>query len=408
MKRRILLGGFGAALSGAMLPLGARAGQPRQPTGYLRTNWSRDPFALGSYSFVAKGARQRDRRVLGRPLGSKVFFAGEAVHPGYNSTVHAALESGRMAAAAILDTDARMVAVVGAGVSGLALARDLESAGRDVVVFEARGRIGGRVHTVPDFGAPMELGASWIHGQIGNPLVTMADALGLAREVTDGSYRIRGGDGREMRDRDAPGWLDEVTEVQHTAGASRAELNWTAYILQDDYGGEDAVLPGGYHRIVAALAEGLDIRLGHTVTGVSHGTDGVTLRGGGHSARVDCAAVTVPLGVLKAGTIAFDPPLPDDKTSAIRRLGMGLLDKVYLRFDSAFWDPDVTWILTPETGLPEGAFNQWLNLDKVLGVPVLLAFNGGPPARALADLPDEEIVAQATSVLAKAYPGQGP
>ena len=56
----------------------------------------------------------------------------------------------------------------------------------------------------------------------------------------------------------------------------------------------------------------------------------------------DRVIVTVPLGVLKAGTIAFDPPLPEEKQQAIERLGFGLLDKVVLKFDQPFWpDNDV-------------------------------------------------------------------
>ena len=49
---------------------------------------------------------------------------------------------------------------------------------------------------------------------------------------------------------------------------------------------------------------------------------------GGEALRADSAVVTVPLGVLKAGGIAFDPPLPPWKADAIRRLGFGALNKV--------------------------------------------------------------------------------
>jgi monoamine oxidase len=44
--------------------------------------------------------------------------------------------------------------------------------------------------------------------------------------------------------------------------------------------------------------------------------------------QADAVAVTVSLGVLKSGMIAFDPELPDRKRSAISRLGFGLLNKV--------------------------------------------------------------------------------
>jgi monoamine oxidase len=63
--------------------------------------------------------------------------------------------------------------------------------------------------------------------------------------------------------------------------------------------------------------------------------------------------VTVPLGVLKAGDIKFTPSLPDNKQYAIDRLGIGFYDKVYLEFETCFWDThtdvfylmDEDWIL---------------------------------------------------------------
>ena len=78
---------------------------------------------------------------------------------------------------------------------------------------------------------------------------------------------------------------------------------------------------------------------------------------------------------------------------------MGLLDKVYLLFEEAFWDSRSNWLLTPSTGLPPGQFNQWLNLEPALGVPLLQVFNGGPPAVALAGRSDQDIVRRALQAL---------
>jgi monoamine oxidase len=60
--------------------------------------------------------------------------------------------------------DKDSILVIGAGASGLAAARELRRRGFSVTVVEARDRIGGRVFTHRAFDAPIELGASWIHG----------------------------------------------------------------------------------------------------------------------------------------------------------------------------------------------------------------------------------------------------
>eukprot|EP00930_Biecheleria_cincta_P017233 TRINITY_DN13762_c0_g1_i2.p1 TRINITY_DN13762_c0_g1~~TRINITY_DN13762_c0_g1_i2.p1 ORF type:complete len:365 (-),score=85.55 TRINITY_DN13762_c0_g1_i2:195-1289(-) len=56
------------------------------------------------------------------------------------------------------------------------------------------------------------------------------------------------------------------------------------------------------------------------------------------------AVVTLPLGVLKAGRVAFTPPLPQWKIDAIERLGCGSMNRIFLRFSKHFWKSSVyTW-----------------------------------------------------------------
>ncbi len=406
LSRRLALALAGsAAATTGLLPFRAAVAQGHRPTAYLRTNWSRDPFSLGSYSYVARGARQRDRLTLGAPIADKLFFAGEAVHPDYNSTVHAALESGRDVAAEVLDQTAGRIAVIGAGISGLSAAQVLANAGRDVVVYEARDRIGGRVWTDTRLGVPLDLGASWIHGVRNNPLTEIADARGLRRLPTGDSYIIRGAGGREIDWDDAPEWHETVTEIEHAAGADADDINMSAYLFQDDYDGGDVVFADGYRGILEGLTGAYQTRLSTPVAGVDYGPTGVTLRlAGGASVGFAAVIITLPLGVLKADRVAFNPPLPGDKRRAIDRLGMGVLDKLYLAFDDVFWDADRVWISTLGSGLPQGQFVQWLNLHAVFGEPMLMAFNAGSAARALSGLSDADMISRGMQALNTAYP----
>lgn len=72
------------------------------------------------------------------------------------------------------------VLVVGAGLSGLASARSLHALGHDVIVVEARDRVGGRTLSVEHRGAAFDLGGQWV-GRDHRRVHALADELGLAR-----------------------------------------------------------------------------------------------------------------------------------------------------------------------------------------------------------------------------------
>ena len=260
MNRRNFLKSAMSALAAGFTPLPGVAQGARAPTGYIRTNWSQDPFSYGSYSYLAKGSWRRDHLALGKPIENRLFFAGEATHPSYNSTVHAAYESGIIAAEAVFETSARKIGIVGAGMSGLAAADALVRQGYEVTIWEARDRIGGRIWTDSGLGVPLDLGASWIHGTNDNPLARLAQEQGIATQATTDSYIIRGGDGAVMRDSNAPDWLDDILTVQHSAGADSDEINTWAYWRDTDYSGDDAVFAYGYAQLFDAFPADLNIQ----------------------------------------------------------------------------------------------------------------------------------------------------
>src|SRR6516225_6399281 len=72
------------------------------------------------------------------------------------------------------------VAVIGAGAAGIGAARRLrEARGPSLLVLEARGRVGGRVHTIAPSGFALDRGAEWLHSADCNPLSPIAQELGF-------------------------------------------------------------------------------------------------------------------------------------------------------------------------------------------------------------------------------------
>ena len=85
------------------------------------------------------------------------------------------------------------VIVIGAGVSGLACARELCRQGFEVVVLEARARVGGRVWSDEQLGFPIDMGAGWIMGHESNPLTEIArDSRFALRMLAGLSRRLHG------------------------------------------------------------------------------------------------------------------------------------------------------------------------------------------------------------------------
>lgn len=282
------------------------------------------------------------------------------------------------------------VVVVGAGIAGLTVANALTNAGVECVVVEARDRIGGRLHTIDLAGAPVDLGGSWIHHPIGNPMRAFADQVGVSCRDGDVLAELAGFDCAEGRPltqaevqehlalfyeafpaaveqlrvelgpeasvaeaieaflsdadlepglaRRARQGLRAVIEAEAADLVERQSLQWMWNELEYD-GNYFGDLPaGGYRSLVGAMATGLDVRLGVEVAEVTTLADRVVVLGANGSREEGShVVVTVPLGVLQRGAPRFSPDLPPDRLAAIERLGFGRLEKVVLRFDHAFW-----------------------------------------------------------------------
>ena len=113
--------------------------------------------------------------------------------------------------------------------------------------------------------------------------------------------------------------------------------------------------------------------------------------------------VTVPLGVLKAQRIRFTPALPPRKRGAIRRLGFGQFEKVALTFPEPFWEADGHTHLIHVGAGPAADFPLFLDLQRFIGAPTLVALNAGSFARRLDREHPRAVRDETLAVLRQAY-----
>ena len=334
---------------------------------------------------------------------------------------------------------AKSVLVIGAGISGLAAARMLHAAGHRVTVIEGRDRVGGRIWTNRSWrDTPVDLGASWIHGVDGNPVANLARQLGIETVVYDvekpASNLVYDADGRKLGSKELE-WLtqlqdqankllgrkvqgaapernarDEMLQVLAGLAGTQAEKatvmelfsreledglaadpqDIAAWGLQEGSGfdGHEVIFPKGYGQLVDRLAEGLEIRFNHRVTGIRHDPSGVRVTTSHGELAGDIAIVTLPLGVLKEGGVTFSPTLPVAKRGAIERLGMGVFNKAVFLFPEVFWGQAA---IISQLNTDKGLWANWYPLNHYAKKPVLCALHGGTPARLLEGMSNQEI-----------------
>jgi monoamine oxidase len=249
--------------------------------------------------------------------------------------------------------------VVGAGLAGLSAAYELQGAGCEVVVLEARDRVGGRVWSRRlDNGAVVEMGAEFLLP--GNTAVReLAERFGLGlwdKGMWYGRREPRGGIGTTADELEAAatrlaGAPPDVSArrflegLDIPAGAREALLarveissaNSADVVAASDLTGIAHVdrepapsIAGGNQRLALALADALGgvVRLRAPVQRIVHGGDGVRAAGDGTELEADVCVIAVPASVLDE--IAVDPPLPAMLAEALEAVRYGHAAKLFV------------------------------------------------------------------------------
>jgi monoamine oxidase len=354
------------------------------------------------------------------------------------------------------------VVIIGAGAAGLSAARALAERGLDVVVLEARERIGGRVFTHRDreTAVAIELGAEFIHGSADELVGILQDGRIAAVDISGRRWQTMGErlrpaddfwesldkvmrrlDPKRTPDRSFAEFLERKPGGRRLATERRLAANFVENFHAADLSlvSERALAEGGsprgdvrerrigrvidgYDRVIEWIAAPVidSIRLSAIATRVRWAPGNVMVESRHPDGRARptiegrAAIIAVPLGVLKAapgetGSIEFDPDLRA-KRPALDKLAVGTVTRITLRLSERFWASEWYAKQIGNQGLDTLSFLHtqdehfpiWWTAYPVLA-PVIVGWHGGPVGGAIAQLASEEIEELAIQSLARQF-----
>ena len=260
------------------------------------------------------------------------------------------------------------VVVIGAGAAGLAATAELMKKGKSVICIEAMGRIGGRVYTDNFiFGVPYDMGAHWLDGADGHPIVKYAkknekfkiwpnssdndqvfDGMSATsgnlwkiykniktiKNITKQDVAIIKKLTQEIKDKD---WFDTAHLISGPYGMARDFNNWSCY---DDYHWKGPDGSGfckqGYGALVADYRKDVPVKLKTVAKEIKWDKKGVKVITNDGTISAKACIVTVSTGVLNARKIKFTPDLPAYKYEAFAGITMGTYNHITFLFDKKY------------------------------------------------------------------------
>ncbi|KAF9952885.1 hypothetical protein BGZ72_005844 [Mortierella alpina] len=320
---------------------------------------------------------------------------------------------------------------------------------------------------------PIDFGASWIHGvDPSNPLVALAEASHARLEATNSDVIfVRPGQPALQQEESNHYWAvlwDIFAKAQEFSKTNRNRISihtsfrqWLDHHLstrqckneslpnymsakdlkiipllaqfwadenaisldkvslkymdaEDMPPGDHCIMVDGYDRVLDELCKDMKsvpIHLEHVVDRIEYNESSVRISTNKGSFQADVVLVTLPLGVLKSNSVAFSPPLPERKQTAIDRLGFGTMVKIVLYFPTCFWPEDKHFInfLPIPSSIPNPKLCRHLNrrqmaalrtymndlanytsLMPIHGAPILIAYAANDSAEVFGKLTEQE------------------
>ncbi|KAF1912410.1 flavin-containing amine oxidoreductase-domain containing protein [Ampelomyces quisqualis] len=227
---------------------------------------------------------------------------------------------------------------------------------------------------------------------------------------------------REMR---LLNWHHANLEYANAASVNQLSLSGWDQDMGNEFEGQHTEIIGGYQQVPRGLWQApskLDVRFSTPIKSIRYDTKEERI---GKAVRIECSngevydadrvVVTTPLGVLKSGSVSFQPPLPDWKQGVIERMGFGLLNKIILVYEKVFWEPDrdmfgllneaeIEASIRPEDYTKKrGRFYLFWNCLKTSGKPVLVALMAGESAYYAESSSNDQLVKDVTERLASMF-----
>lgn len=343
------------------------------------------------------------------------------------------------------------VVIIGAGISGLTAAYELKNTRKNVLVLEARDRIGGRIWTDFSLGYPLDLGAAWIHKYDGNPIYKFVTEHGLPHQITDrGEVSYYQHDGTELK------WLEQQrielsptiiggaayfagllwkgrdlslgrfaeltaaltpyglvpvhernlleTGFERSIGADLEEVSLKYGLRDSEYAGDDVLFPKGYLPMLETLSEGIDIRLERKVTEIDYSGSRIRIMTDTEEHLSERVICTLPISLLEQRVIRFVPSLPEEKVLACKRVGKGLLNKIVITLREPIAEK------RPYTAVATSQRDSWVffsNYQNIFDFPVLIGLASGKHAAKIEQMTDQAVQEEALRTLRPVYPDIG-